>query len=88
MQRPSTTACRPPRRRTCSGSPRTSSPHAEPATTAAEPALQADNRRRRTAELEQFIIEQQQEIARLAERLAYYENGGGPERQRAEPRIY
>jgi HNH endonuclease len=50
--------------------------------------LQADNRRRRTAELEQFIIEQQQEIARLAERLAYYENDGGPERQRTEPRIY
>lgn len=50
--------------------------------------VQADNRRRRTAEVEQFIIEQQQEIARLAERLAYYENGGGPERQRAEPRIY
>jgi 5-methylcytosine-specific restriction endonuclease McrA len=50
--------------------------------------VQADNRRRRTAELEQFIIEQQQEIARLVERLAYYENGGGREGQRAEPRIY
>jgi 5-methylcytosine-specific restriction endonuclease McrA len=50
--------------------------------------VQADNRRRRTAQLEQFIIEQQQEIARLLERLAYYENGGGLERQRAEPRIY
>jgi 5-methylcytosine-specific restriction endonuclease McrA len=50
--------------------------------------VQADNRRRRTAQLEQFIIEQEQEIARLVERLAYYENGGGLERQRAEPRIY
>jgi hypothetical protein len=40
------------------------------------------------AQLEQFIIEQQQEIARLVERLAYYENGGGLERQPAEPRIY
>jgi 5-methylcytosine-specific restriction endonuclease McrA len=48
----------------------------------------ADNRRRRTAQLEQFIIEQQQEIARLVERLAYYEDGGRLERQRAEPRIY
>jgi hypothetical protein len=43
--------------------------------------VQADNRRRRTAQLEQFIIEQQQEIAGLVERLAYYENGGGLERQ-------
>jgi 5-methylcytosine-specific restriction endonuclease McrA len=50
--------------------------------------IQADNRRRRTAQLEQFIIEQQQEIARLVERLAYYEDGGRLERQRAEPRIY
>jgi 5-methylcytosine-specific restriction endonuclease McrA len=50
--------------------------------------VQADNRRRRTAQLEQLIIEQQQEIARLVERLVYYENGGGLERQRAEPRIY
>jgi 5-methylcytosine-specific restriction endonuclease McrA len=48
----------------------------------------ADNRRRRTAQLEQFIIEQQQEIARLVERLAYYENGGALEQQQAEPRIY
>jgi 5-methylcytosine-specific restriction endonuclease McrA len=50
--------------------------------------VQADNRRRRMAQLEQFIIEQQQEIARLVERLAYYENGGGLERERVEPRIY
>jgi 5-methylcytosine-specific restriction endonuclease McrA len=50
--------------------------------------VQADNRRRRTAQLEQFIIEQQQEIARLVERLAYYENVSGLERQPAEPRIY
>jgi hypothetical protein len=50
--------------------------------------VQEDNRRRRTAQLEQFIIEQQQEIARLVERLAYYENGGRLERERAEPRIY
>jgi 5-methylcytosine-specific restriction endonuclease McrA len=50
--------------------------------------VQADNRRRRTAQLEPFIIEQQQEIARLVERLAYYENRSGLERQRAEPRIY
>jgi 5-methylcytosine-specific restriction endonuclease McrA len=50
--------------------------------------VQADNRRRRTAELEQFIMEQQQEIARLVERLAYHENGGELKRQRAEPRIY
>jgi nitrogen-specific signal transduction histidine kinase len=48
----------------------------------------ADNRRQRAAQLEQLIIEQQQKIARLVERLAYYENGGGLERQRAEPRIY
>jgi hypothetical protein len=50
--------------------------------------IQADNRRRRTAQLQQVIIEQQQEIARLVERLARYENGGALERQPAEPRIY
>jgi 5-methylcytosine-specific restriction endonuclease McrA len=50
--------------------------------------VQADNRRRRTAQLEQFIIEQRQEIARLVGRLARYENGGALERQPAEPRIY
>jgi hypothetical protein len=33
-------------------------------------------------------MEQQQEIARLVEQLAHYENGGGLERHRAEPRIY
>jgi 5-methylcytosine-specific restriction endonuclease McrA len=52
------------------------------------PRVQADNRRRRTAQLEQLIIEQQHEIARLLERLAYYENVSGLERQPAEPRIY
>jgi 5-methylcytosine-specific restriction endonuclease McrA len=42
--------------------------------------VQADNRRRRTAQ-------QAQQIAQLVERLAYFENGGGLA-QRAEPRIY
>jgi 5-methylcytosine-specific restriction endonuclease McrA len=50
--------------------------------------VQADNRRRRTAQLEQLIEQQARQIAQLLERLAYYENGGGLERQRAEPRIY
>jgi hypothetical protein len=50
--------------------------------------VQADNRRRRTAQLEQLIEQQAQQIAWLVERLAYYEDGGGLERQRAEPRIY
>jgi hypothetical protein len=40
------------------------------------------------AELEQFIVEQQQEIARLVERLAYYENGGELAPLRAELSIY
>jgi hypothetical protein len=47
--------------------------------------IQADNRRRRTAQL---IEQQAQQIDRLLERLAYYEDGGGLARQRAEPRIY
>jgi 5-methylcytosine-specific restriction endonuclease McrA len=50
--------------------------------------VQADNRRRRTAQLEQLIEQQARQIAQLLERLAYYEKGGGLERQRAEPRIY
>jgi 5-methylcytosine-specific restriction endonuclease McrA len=50
--------------------------------------VQADNRRRRTAQLEQLIEQQAQQIAQLLERLDRYENGGGFERQRAEPRIY
>jgi hypothetical protein len=50
--------------------------------------VQADNRRCRTAHLEQLIEQQAQQIAQLLERLAYYENGGGLERQRADPRIY
>jgi 5-methylcytosine-specific restriction endonuclease McrA len=50
--------------------------------------VQADNRRRRTAQLEQLIEQQAQQIAQLVERLAYYENGGGLERQPAKPRIY
>jgi 5-methylcytosine-specific restriction endonuclease McrA len=49
--------------------------------------VQADNRRRRTAQLEQLIEQQAQQIAQLVERLAYFENGGGLA-QRAEPRIY
>jgi hypothetical protein len=49
--------------------------------------VQADNRRRRTAQLEQVIEQQAQQIARLLEKVAYYENGG-VERQRPEPRIY
>jgi 5-methylcytosine-specific restriction endonuclease McrA len=48
----------------------------------------ADNRRQQIAYLEQLVDEHQQEIARLAERLAYYEDRGGLRRQRAEPRIY
>jgi 5-methylcytosine-specific restriction endonuclease McrA len=48
----------------------------------------ADNRRRRTAQLEQLVEQQAQQIDRLLEKLAWYEHGGGPERQRAEPRIY
>jgi 5-methylcytosine-specific restriction endonuclease McrA len=46
----------------------------------------ADNRRRRTAQLEQLVEQQAQQIDRLLEKLAWYENGG--RRQRAEPRIY
>jgi 5-methylcytosine-specific restriction endonuclease McrA len=49
----------------------------------------ADNRRRRTAQLEQLVDQQAQQIDRLLEKLARYENGGGLEQQRAvEPRIY
>jgi 5-methylcytosine-specific restriction endonuclease McrA len=49
----------------------------------------ADNRRRRTAQLEQLVEQQAQQIDRLLEKLARYENGGGLEQQRAvEPRIY
>jgi 5-methylcytosine-specific restriction endonuclease McrA len=49
----------------------------------------ADNRRQRAAQLEQLIIEQQQEIDRLLEALARYENGSAPEpaRNRAKPAI-
>jgi 5-methylcytosine-specific restriction endonuclease McrA len=50
--------------------------------------VQADNRRRRIAQLEHVIEQQAQQIAELLERLAYYESGGGLERQWAEPRIY
>jgi hypothetical protein len=50
--------------------------------------IASGNRRRRIGELEQIIHEQEQRIAYLIERLAYYEDGGGPEQQVAEPRIY
>jgi hypothetical protein len=48
----------------------------------------ADDRRRRTAQLEQPIEQQAQQIAQLLERLAYYENGGQSAGERPKPAIY
>jgi 5-methylcytosine-specific restriction endonuclease McrA len=53
--------------------------------------VQADNRRRRTAELEQLVEYQAQQIAQLLQRLARYEDvdGGEPGAvERPAPAIY
>jgi 5-methylcytosine-specific restriction endonuclease McrA len=52
--------------------------------------VQADNRRRRLAQLEQLIEEQQATIDRLLERLARYENppAAAPTQVRPNPQIF
>jgi 5-methylcytosine-specific restriction endonuclease McrA len=48
----------------------------------------ADNRRRRTAQLEQLVEQQAQQIAQLLQRLARYEGADGASATPRSPAIY
>jgi hypothetical protein len=50
----------------------------------------SENRRQQIAYLQQLVVEHQQQIAQMAERLARYENGSSPEAalNRPVPRIF